>query len=205
VANRARALYAEQLSSIFRRRDRVFAWLFAAQWLFAIALALLYSPHAWEGRVRSTHVHVYYALMFGALLTVPPGLLIRFRPGAALTRHVVAVAQMSWSALIIHLSGGRIEAHFHVFGSLAFLAFYLDWRVIGTATLVVAFDHLLRGLLWSVSVYGVANPEWWRFLEHAFWVAFEDIVLVMGILERGRELRVLAQRQAQLEGINAEI
>ncbi len=205
VASRARALYREQLSSVFRRRDRVFAWLFAAQWVFAIGLALLYSPYGWEGKLRSTHVHVYYALFFGALLTVPPLLLIRWRPGSRLTRHVVAVAQMSWSALIIHLSGGRIEAHFHIFGSLAFLAFYIDWTVIGTATLVVAFDHLLRGLFWSESVYGVTNPEWWRFLEHAFWVFFEDIVLVMGVVERGRELRVLAQRQAQLEGINEEI
>jgi len=36
------------------------------------------------------------------------------------------------SALLIHLSGGRIETHFHVFGSLAFLAFYLDWPVLIT-------------------------------------------------------------------------
>ncbi len=205
MVSRARALYQEQLSSVYRRRDRVFAWLFAAQWLFTIGLALLYSPYAWTGTLRSTHVHVYYALFFGALLTVPAVLLIRFRPGAALTRHVIAVAQMSWSALIIHLSGGRIESHFHVFGSLAFLAFYLDWKVIGTATLMVAFDHLMRGLLWPESVYGVNYTEWWRFLEHAFWVLFEDIVLVMGVLERNRELRVLAQRQAQLEGINEEI
>ena len=43
-----------------------------------------------------------------------------------MTRHVIAISQMLTSALLIHLSGGRIETHFHVFGSLAFLAFYLD-------------------------------------------------------------------------------
>ena len=37
---------------------------------------------------------------------------------------------MLTSALLIHLTGGRIETHFHVFGSLAFLAFYRDWRVL---------------------------------------------------------------------------
>ena len=37
---------------------------------------------------------------------------------------------MLMSALLIHLTGGRIETHFHVFGSLAILAFYRDWRVL---------------------------------------------------------------------------
>ena len=58
------------------------------------------------------------------------------RPGETLTRHVVAVGQMLTGALLIHLTGGRIETHFHVFGSLAFLAFYLDWRVLVTASAV---------------------------------------------------------------------
>jgi hypothetical protein len=50
------------------------------------------------------------------------------------------------SALLIHLSGGRIETHFHVFGSLAFLAFYLDWRVIITATVVVGDTEYGKGV-----------------------------------------------------------
>jgi two-component system, NtrC family, sensor kinase len=202
TGERAEELYGEQLASVFRRRDRVFAVLFAAQWAFAIAIALLWSPYGWEGKVRSPHLHLYYALFFGALLSLPPILLVRARPGSALTRHTVAVAQMSWSALLIHLSGGRIETHFHVFGSLAFLAFYRDWKVLGTATVVVAADHLARGLLWSESVYGISNPEWWRFLEHAFWVLFENVVLVMGIVHSHREMRSLAQRQAELEAMN---
>ena len=67
------------------------------------------------------------------------------RAGATLTRHVIAVAQMLSSALLIHLCGGRLETHFHVFGSLAFLSFYRDWRVMVTGTVVVAADHFLRG------------------------------------------------------------
>ena len=35
---------------------------------------------------------------------------------------MIAAAQMLIGALLIHLTGGRIETHFHVFGSLAFLA-----------------------------------------------------------------------------------
>lgn len=51
-----------------------------------------------------------------------PILLAIFRPGTVLTRDVIAALQMLSSALLIHLTGGRIETHFHVFGSLAFLA-----------------------------------------------------------------------------------
>jgi PAS domain S-box-containing protein len=112
---------------------------------------------------------------------------------------------MLYSALLIHLTGGRIETHFHMFGSLAFLAFYRDWRILVTATMVVSIEHLLRGLLWSESVYGLTNPEWWRFLEHAFWVLFENTVLVMAIIEAHAQMRDVASRQAELEAAVAGI
>jgi signal transduction histidine kinase len=109
---------------------------------------------------------------------------------------------MLWSALLIHLTGGRIETHFHVFGSLAFLAFYRDWKVLVVATIVVAADHLIRQIFWPESVYGIANPEWWRFLEHAFWVVFEDIVLVIGCLEGVKVMHAIAQRGAEVEALS---
>src|SRR5262249_55564107 len=130
------------------------------------------SPLAWEGKRSAIHLHVYIAVFVGGLINVFPLALIALRPGWVGTRHAMAVAQMLWSAVLIHLTGGRIETHFHVFGSLAFLAFYRDWKVLVPATIVVASDHLIRQLVWPESVYGIANPESWRFLEHAFWVVF---------------------------------
>ena len=106
---------------------------------------------------------------------------------------------MLTSALLIHLTGGRIETHFHVFGSLAFLAFYRDWRVLVPATIVVAGDHLIRGIFWPQSVYGVLAASQWRFLEHAGWVVFEDIVLVCSCLRGTRELWSIAERTAEFE------
>src|SRR5204862_4426891 len=142
------------------------------------------------------HIHVWIAVVGGGGLILLPILLAWFKPGATITRHVIAAAQMLSSALLIHLSGGRIETHFHVFGSLAFLAFYLDWPVLITATVVIAADHFLRGIFWPESVYGVANPEWWRFLEHAGWVVFEDIFLVWSCVLGQREIATSALKQA---------
>ena len=71
-----------------------------------------------------------------------------------------------------------------------------------TATVVVAGEHLLRGLFYPESVYGIVNPEWWRFLEHAFWVAFEDVILLVACLNGLRSLREGAAREAQLEALS---
>jgi signal transduction histidine kinase len=103
------------------------------------------------------------------------------------------------SALLIHLTGGRIETHFHVFGSLAFLAFYRDWKVLIPATVVVSLDHALRGLFWPQSVYGVLLASEWRWVEHAAWVIFEDIFLLMSCVRGARELREIASHTAVLE------
>ena len=92
-------------------------------------------------------------------------------------------------ALLIHLTGGRIETHFHVFGSLAFLAFYRDWRVLIPATVVVALDHMLRGMFWPESVYGVLVASEWRWVEHAAWVVFEDVFLVIACVRGTQELQ----------------
>ena len=184
--------------------DRMFCGLLVIQYVAGIIGALTVSPYAWEGKVHTVHLHVWVATLGGAGIIILPILLAIFRPGTSLTRHVIAASQMLSSALLLHLTGGRIETHFHVFGSLAFLAFYLDWTVLITATVVVAADHFLRGIFWPESVYGVTNPEWWRFLEHAGWVAFEDVFLIWSCILGQREIASSAMRQAQVEHISEQ-
>ena len=201
-SERAAALYAHQLGEQRVRLDRMFAVLILIQWAFAIGIALIYSPHGWEGKQMVIHTHMWLAVVMGAGLTLLPLVMVREMPGSARTRQVIAIFQMLWSALLIHLTGGRIETHFPVFGSLALLACYLDWKILATSTVVVAADHLVRGMFYPESVYGIANPEWWRFLEHAFWVAFEDGILLIACLNGLRSLREGAERQARLEALS---
>ena len=192
-------------AQVFARRakvDRMFAGLLTLQYLAGIFAALVVSPYAWEGKERVLHMHVWVAILGGAGIVILPILLAIFRPGTVLTRHVIAASQMLSSALLIHLTGGRIETHFHVFGSLAFLAFYLDWKVLLTATVVIAGDHFARGIFFPESVYGVANPEWWRFLEHAGWVAFEDVFLIWACFLGLREVGQASMRQAEVEQLS---
>ena len=59
-----------------------------------------------------TMSHVPLAIFLGGAIAVLPIFLTRLRPGWVVTRHVVAIAQCLMSALLIHLTGGRIEPRF---------------------------------------------------------------------------------------------
>jgi hypothetical protein len=202
IVRRAEERFQAHWMEVMTSADRFFARLMVGQWLFAVVVALVLSPYAWEGKVKTVHVHVWFAVFLGAAISAFPIALATWRPGWVVTRHVVAAAQVLWSALFIHLTGGRIETHFHVFVSLGILAFYRDWRVLVTATVFVAADHGLRGLVWPESVYGIANPEWWRLLEHVFWVAFSVATLSMSCLRALREMRLMAERGAHIEALS---
>ncbi len=175
------------------------------QWVAALIFTFSVTPRTWVGESSVLHPHVWLALCFGGAITsLPVGLAI-LRPGRAFTRQTIAVCQMLTSSMLIHISGGRIETHFHIFGSLAFLAFYCDWGVLVTASVVVAGDHLLQGLYWPQSIYGVTTVNLWRTFEHAGWVIFEDIFLMISIRQKTEEMLGLAERQARLEAVNEEI
>jgi len=199
ISARAAQLYDLHRISIYRRTDRVFAILMALQWIFGIVAAVVISPRTWAGTASHVHPHVWAAVFLGGAISALPIFLALVKPGHAITRYVISVTQMLWSALLIHLTGGRIETHFHVFGSLAFLAFYREWPVLIPASIVVAADHLLRGIYFPQSVYGVLTPNSWRWLEHAAWVAFEDVFLIASCLRGQKEMRQIAHRAAELQ------
>ena len=196
---RAAELFNQYQHDIYSRTDRLFAGLMGLQWIAGIVFALWVSPLAWYGASSRTHLHVWAAIILGGIISLFPAVLALVRPGLPSTRYTIATAQMLMGALLIHLTGGRIETHFHVFGSLAFLAFYRDWRVLVPATIVVALDHFLRGIFWPQSVYGVLVASQWRWIEHAAWVIFEDIFLVVSCQRSVAEMRQRAERTAALE------
>jgi PAS domain S-box-containing protein len=202
ISQRTDQLLHESRSGLYCRTDRLFAGLMVLQWIAGIIAAVWISPQTWAGAYSETHIHVWSAILLGGLITLFPVCLALTRPGTTLTRHVIAISQMLTSALLIHLSGGRIETHFHIFGSLAFLACYRNWRVLITATIVVATDHFGRGLFYPQSVFGVLTASPWRVFEHAAWFVFEDIFLVITIRQSVGEMKAIARQRADLERTN---
>ncbi|HEV2706262.1 MAG TPA: PAS domain S-box protein [Pyrinomonadaceae bacterium] len=203
ISQRAQSVFEQHQRSIYVQTDRMFAVLMVVQWLACVGTALWLSPKTWLGQSSQIHIHVWSSLFLGGAITAFPVLLAVKHPGQTATRHIIAVSQMLMSSLLIHFTGGRIETHFHVFGSLAFISFYRDWRVLVPATLVVAGDHFLRGVFWPQSVFGVLTASHWRWLEHAGWVIFEDIFLTISCLRSQKEMREIAERTAQLDASEA--
>ncbi len=83
--------------------------------------------------------------------------------------------------------------------ALGDLAFYRDWRVLLTASLITAADHLLRGIVLPESVYGIASVSIWRTAEHVGWVLFADTFLITSCVQSTREMWDIAIKRNQLE------
>jgi PAS domain S-box-containing protein len=205
VDRRACELFQRQHQRVMRRNDRLFAGLLAFEWVAAMLTALYISPQTWIGAGHAGHPPLLIALGLGGAITCLPILFALARPGQVITRHLIAVAQLLMSALLIHLAGGQTEAHFHVFGSLAFLAFYHDWKVVVTGSAIAVADHVLRGIFWPQSIYGITSASPWRSVEYVGWIAFVDLFFIPACVQGVREMREVAQRQALLETTRAEI
>jgi len=146
----------------YRATDQVFLWLLVAQWIVTTVV---------QRRVG-----------FEALIDVVPVAAIWLLPGKALTRHAIAVAQIGWSVVLMHALD-RPPA-LHICGSLAFLAFYRDWRVLVTATACAV-------------VAMVSDPT--QLLAYGVWWAFEDYVLIRNCMRARTEMVDAAMRETILQ------
>src|SRR5262249_45213398 len=114
--------------------DRLFVGLLWGHALVSLLLAF------WHGTYLQT-------LLIGVSTSGLITWLARVRPGALVTRCMVGVALMVFSALFIQQSHGLTEMHFHVFCALAFLLAYRDWRTIVVAAATIAVQHLTFAIL----------------------------------------------------------
>ena len=199
IEARAQALYEQHSTDVAMRTDRMFGMLIVAEWVVGIYVALTFTPVSWNGHVASISPHVWVALVPGSALVIGALTTLLLRPGTRLSRHVIAVAQMGFGTLFIHLTGGRMETHFHIFGSLAFLAFYRDWPVLITGTVVALIDNVARGLICPDDTGALTALTTARVFEHAGWIWFEDIFLIASCVRGQTEMRAIARRMAQLE------
>ncbi len=201
----AQQIFKKMLADTQGSVDRIFAKILIAQWLFGIGCAWLISPLSWTGATSSVHIHVWSAIFLGGAILGVPLYLVRIAPGHLSTRLAVSAGQLMFSALLIHLMGGRIEAHFHIFVSLALLAAYRDRTVFVPAVAITVVDHLVRGYLWPQSVFGVFSVASWRPIEHSAWVIFETISLCYLIGQNLSQFSTVAALQCSLQEKQLEL
>ena len=208
TSERAAELFRQQRDAVYRQTDQLFARVLLLEWAVLLIVAFFVSPANGHATLAAGQARIWSALLIGGIMTLIPLALVRWRSGAASTRYAIAAAQMVHSGLLIALSGGRMESHFHVFCSLVILSFYRDWRVLIPATVVVVVDHFARGWFLPLSLFGTADGAVAKSFEHCAWVLFEDMFLIVGCLRSGEEMRATAGRTAALEAsqlANAQI
>jgi diguanylate cyclase (GGDEF)-like protein len=96
--------------------------------------------------------------------------------GSRRLRSVVAsVGLMACSALLVHMWGGAIEAHFHFFVMVALLSVYQDWVPFLIALGFVVVHHGVVGAVQPTAVYdhadAVQNPWIWALIHGGFVLA----------------------------------
>ena len=194
-------LFEQTLAGVRQQTDKSFAILLILEWLGSVVMALSISPWTWAGSQHSIHPHVVLSLFLGSMTALVPAMAAWSKPGHISNRYAIMVAQVVFSGLFIHITGGRIETHFFIFGSLAFLAFYNDFPLVLIAALLTGADHLIRGVYWPESVYGVLYASPWRTAEHATWITFEVTVLYFSIRRSRATLLSLSKRQAETDAV----
>jgi PAS domain S-box-containing protein len=164
---------------VWRGRHR---FLVALTW-FHVAIIALTGPvfgYTWTVSIAAlfedgTVLHTFAESLVVAFFAGLAGCSCRSR---AFRATAVSFGLMSASAIIVHLSGGHIEFHFHFFVMLFFLALYQDWVPYLFAIGFVAIHHGTVGVLWPSDVYNhpaALNAPWTWAGIHAFFVLWSSV------------------------------
>lgn len=179
--DRAKALLSESDREAAVTVDRLFVVAFFVQWLACLAFAF----------ASERDDDLVAAGAFGAAIALVPIGFVLWRPGGAATRHAVALTQMLYGALFVHLSGAKLGTSLHVFASLAFLSLYRDWRVIATASALVGL-HVLTPLATFHA------PE-------IAWALATGAFLLAACVKSERERLAAMTKQVELEALRTNV
>jgi diguanylate cyclase (GGDEF)-like protein len=173
-----------ELTGVTRLIEAIRQWLPKGQ---------LLPEHIWRRRhatiVWLLWLHVPALVAFGLANGQPPlhmlqegGFVAAFAIAATLERlsqkvrvGAASAGLISCSAVLVHLSGGYIEAHFHFFVMIGILTLYQDWTPFLVAIAYVVLHHGLGGVLAPASVYNhpdaVEHPWRWALVHGGFVLA----------------------------------
>jgi diguanylate cyclase (GGDEF)-like protein/PAS domain S-box-containing protein len=152
-----------------------------------------------------THAFVEAApLALAALLAGREVLSARWRAAA------VTIGLVTASAVLVHMSGGLVEMHFHFFVVVAMVSLYHDWLSYVIALGFVVVHHAVLGTLEPTSVYNHpaawAHPTRWAVIHGLFVLGASMAALVnwrlnesaLAAVERGQQQLAEVQRLAHL-------
>jgi diguanylate cyclase (GGDEF)-like protein len=148
---------------VWRSRHRALSYLLRAHVVGIFVFALARGFGVVHSLVDASGVAMF------AILSASDGRRRRVSSAMAALGLVVS------SAMIVHISGGLIEAHFHFFVMVGLLTLYQDWQPFLLAVGFVVVHHAVLGTLDPSAVYNhpeaVAHPFKWALIHGAFVLA----------------------------------
>jgi diguanylate cyclase (GGDEF)-like protein len=148
---------------IWRRRHQTIVYL---MWFHVVSLTAF---GLFKGQSVPHMAFESALLILPALLAGSEWASMKLRVAAASFGLITA------SAMLVHLSGGYIEAHFHFFVMIGVLTLYQDWLPFLVAIGYVVIHHGLGGVIAPESVYShgeaVAHPWRWALIHGGFVLA----------------------------------
>src|SRR5581483_8274644 len=168
------------------------------------------------------YVHVPALVLFGALNhrslvhctmeTLPVVICAYVASQRVASRQVrsvlAALGLMLCSAILVHLSGGVTEMHFHFFVMLGVISLYQDWRPFLVAIGFVTLHHGVMGILRPRDVFDHASawhsPVKWAVIHGGFVLAASAVsVVAWRIIEddHRRSQEKLAERERRFRAL----
>jgi diguanylate cyclase len=133
-----------------------------------------------------------------ALPAALPAIGRRARSAAAVLGLITA------SAVIVHLSGGVVEAHFHFFVMVGVITLYQDWLPFGLALGYVVVHHTVLGVLAPTDVFNhqaaARSPAKWALIHGGFVLAASVAYLVNWRLSEHQAVEI-SRLVSRLEGL----
>jgi len=116
-----------------------------------------------------------YALGQVSLVAIPAVVALITRLGRNARSAATSIGLVVAASVLVHLSGGSIEAHFQFFVILAFLTLYQAWLPFLLALLYVVGEHGIVGAIDPRAVYNnpadIAQPWKWAAIHGGFVLA----------------------------------
>jgi PAS domain S-box-containing protein len=142
----------------WRARHRALRWLLWAHVVALPIVALLYG------------FSLGHALLEGSVVAAF-GICAELRVGNRRAQELVVVfGLLTCSAVLVHITGGLIEAHFHFFVMVAALSLYEDWVPFLAAVAYVLLEHgIMAAFIDHDSVFNHPGSSWkWAAVHSGF-------------------------------------
>ena len=120
---------------------------------------------------------------------------------------LTALALVSCSGLLVHLTNGLIESHFHFFVVIPLISLYRDWRPLAVGLVFVVAHHSVVGVMSPGDVFNhpaaLDNPLLWAFLHGVYVMALTTVIIAYWRFSETLE-GALAREEGMRRGAEAE-